>query len=135
LRFLPHPQALVSVTVSVFKNETSSYATFTYLVTDISGSSLELQFVSESSGYTGDTSPCDIYDSSYGQATGTFKRTYSTITSWESDLDNTAIYSSGDDAIGECYKDSNFNEAFTINGGGTVGLDSVKLTSPRRATA
>lgn len=127
----PSAPSGVSIGDSVsFQDETSSYATFTYLVTDISGSSLELQFVSESSGYTGDTSPCDIYDSSYGQATGTFKRTYSTITSWESDLDNTAIYSSGDDAIGECYKDSNFNEAFTINGGGTVGLDSVKLTAP-----
>ena len=127
----PSAPSNVSIGDSVsFQDETSSYATFTYLVTDLSGSSLTLKFVSESSGYSGDTSPCDIYDSSYGQATGTFKRTYSTITSWESDLDNTAIYSSGDDAIGECYKDSNFNEAFTINGGGTVGLDSVKLTAP-----
>lgn len=127
----PSAPSGVSIGDSVsFQDETSSYATFTYLVTNISGSSLTLKFVSESSGYSGDTSPCDIYDSSYGQASGTFKRTYSTITAWELDLDNTAIYSSGDDAIGECYKDSNFNEAFTINGGGTVGLDSVKLTAP-----
>jgi hypothetical protein len=127
----PSAPSGVSIGDSVsFQDETSSYATFTYLVTDISGSSLTLKFVSESSGYSGDTSPCDIYDSSYGQASGTFKRTYSTITAWESALDNTTIYSSSDDAIGECYKDSNFNEAFTINGGGTVGLSSVKLTAP-----
>lgn len=127
----PSAPSGVSIGDSVsFQDETSSYATFTYLVTNISGSSLTLKFLTESSGYSGDTSPSDIYDSSYGQASGTFKRTYSTITAWELDLDNTAIYSSGDDAIGECYKDSNFNEAFTINGGGTVGLDSVKLTAP-----
>jgi hypothetical protein len=131
----PSAPSGVSIGDSVsLTDEITTYATFTYLVTDISGSSLTLKFLTESSGYTGDTSPCDIqkYDESYNpvQAPGTFKRTYSTITAWELDLDNTVIYSSGDDAIGECYKDSNFNEAFTINGGGTVGLDSVKLTAP-----
>jgi hypothetical protein len=131
----PSAPSGVSIGDSVsLTDEITTYATFTYLVTDISGSSLTLKFLTESSGYTGDTSPCDIqkYDESFNpvQSPGTFKRTYSTITAWELDLDNTVIYSSGDDAIGECYKDSNFNEAFTINGGGTVGLDSVKLTAP-----
>ena len=57
-------------------------------------------------------------------------RDYSTITAWEADLDNVAIYSAGDDAVGECYNDSVFNEEVTINGGGTVGLSSLKLTVP-----
>ena len=127
----PSAPSGVSIGDSVsFQDEVTTFATYTYLVTGISSSTLTLKFVSESSGYGSEESPCSILNSSYSQATGTFKRTYSTITSWESDLDNTAIYSSGDDAIGECYKDSNFNEAFTINGGGTVGLDSVKLTAP-----
>lgn len=127
----PSAPSGVSIGDSVsFQDEVTTFATYTYLVTDISSATLTLKFVSESSGYGSEESPCSIMNSSYSQATGTFKRTYSTITAWESDLDNTAIYSSGDDAIGECYKDSNFNEAFTINGGGTVGLASVKLTAP-----
>lgn len=61
---------------------------------------------------------------------GTSSRDYSTITSWEGDLDNGGVYSSGDDAVGECYNDSAFDENVTINGGGTVGLNSVTLTVP-----
>ena len=59
---------------------------------------------------------------------GTSSRDYSTITLWEADLDDTLIYSSGDDAVGECYNDSTFDESVTINGGGTAGLSSVTLT-------
>jgi len=59
---------------------------------------------------------------------GTTGRDYSTITLWEADLDNAAVYSAADDAVGECYDDSAFNESFTINGGGTIGLTSIKLS-------
>ena len=59
---------------------------------------------------------------------GTDGRDYSTISGWEADLDDTAIYASGDDAVGECYNDSEFDESVTIDGGGTVGLNSVTLT-------
>ena len=59
---------------------------------------------------------------------GTSSRDYSTITAWEADLDNTGIYTSGDDAVGECYNDSDFTESVTINGGATVGLNSLKLS-------
>jgi hypothetical protein len=58
---------------------------------------------------------------------GTTGRDYSTVTSWESDLDNGAVYSSGDDAIGEMYNDSDFNESVTFDGGGTVGLNSATV--------
>lgn len=64
----PSTPSGVSIGDSVsFTDEITTYATFTYLVTDISGSSLTLKFLTESSGYTGDTSPCDIqkYDDSY----------------------------------------------------------------------
>lgn len=59
---------------------------------------------------------------------GTTDRDYSTITLWEADLDDTDRYSENDDAVGEMYNDSVFDESVTINGGGTVGLNSVTLT-------
>lgn len=65
---------------------------------------------------------------------GTSSRDYSTISAWEADLDSSAMmggpYSSGDDAIGEVYNDSVFNERVVIDGGGSIGLNSVKLTAP-----
>ena len=61
---------------------------------------------------------------------GTNSRDYSTITAWEADLDDFMTYGMGDDAIGECYNDSVFDEAVTINGGSSVGLNSITLTAP-----
>ena len=58
---------------------------------------------------------------------GTSSRDYSTITAWESDLSDGSIYSSGDDAVGECYKDSTFSENVTLRGNLT-SLDSATLT-------
>ena len=58
---------------------------------------------------------------------GTASRDYSTITLWEADLDDTGTYTSGDDAVGECYNDSTFSESFTLNTGSTLGLSSVLL--------
>ena len=60
-----------------------------------------------------------------GSAAG---RDYSTVSSWEADLDDSGIYSSGDDAVGDVFNDSVFNERVIINGGGTVGLNSIRLT-------
>ena len=59
---------------------------------------------------------------------GTSSRDYSTITAWEADLDDTNIYTSGDDAVGECYNDSVFDEDISLDGGHTVGLTSITLT-------
>ena len=100
---------------------------YVYLVTNISGSNYTLKWIS---GGMGATNPYGIVDMSYSQASGVFKRTYSTISAWESDLDNTSYYSSSDDAIGEVYNDSVFDEQVIIESGGTVGLSSVKLTAP-----
>lgn len=63
------------------------------------------------------------------QSIGTTGRDWSTMTEWEAQLDNAAYYSASDDAVGECYNDSQFSEAVTINGGGTIGLSSVTLTA------
>ena len=66
---------------------------------------------------------------------GTSSRDYSTISAWEADLSDAAIYSAGDDAVGEMYADSTFTgNTVTINGGTSIGgsagqdLNSVKLT-------
>lgn len=59
---------------------------------------------------------------------GTNGRDYSTITAWEADLDNSAIYAAGDDAVGVCYNDSAFSGSIIIDGGQTIGLNSVTLT-------
>ena len=61
---------------------------------------------------------------------GTDSRDYSTMTAWEADLDDVSIYSASDDAVGEVYPDSVYDESLTINGGSTVGLNSIKLTVP-----
>lgn len=58
---------------------------------------------------------------------GTAGRDYSTITLWEADLDDAGIYTSGDDAVGECYNDTTFDESPTVDGGGTIGLTSRTL--------
>lgn len=116
----------------VATDQSTHFGTYTYLVESISGSTLSLRYITDDLGMSGGAAaPCDLLDSSYNPVTGTFKRAYSSITAWEADLDNTDFYSSSDDAVGECYKDGShtFNESLTINGGGTVGLSSVKLTT------
>ena len=54
-------------------------------------------------------------------------RDYSTITAWEADLTNAGVYASSDDAVGECYNDSTFDEAFTIDDTSFTRVDSIKL--------
>ncbi len=55
-------------------------------------------------------------------------RTYSTMTLWEADLDDTDLYDAADDAVGECYDDSAFDETLAFDGGGTISLTSATLT-------
>lgn len=61
---------------------------------------------------------------------GTTGRDHSTITLWEANLDDDPTYDAGDDAVGEIYDDSTFDEDIVQNGGGTIGLNSVRLTVP-----
>ena len=59
---------------------------------------------------------------------GTTGRDYSTITAWEADLSNGAVYNSGDSAVGECYNDSTFDESFEIDDTGfAAGLTDITL--------
>ena len=108
-------------------DESMFWGTFVYRVTAISGSDYTLAYISDDVG-AGDTSPCDLQDSSYSQAPADFKRFYSSITNWEAGLDDSDVYSSSDVAVGECHNDSVFAETVVINGGGTVGLGSIRLS-------
>ena len=116
--------------ICVFTDEMYYAGDFTYLVAVISGSTYTLKYITDDSMSGGD-SPCNLMDNMGEQASGTFKRAYSTITAWEADLDSSDYYSSGDDAVGECHKDSTFVEAagVQISGGGSVGLSSITLTA------
>ena len=58
---------------------------------------------------------------------GTASRDYSTITLWEADLDNVGVYSSGDDAVGEMYNDSAFDETVVIDSGTTSAIATRTL--------
>ena len=58
---------------------------------------------------------------------GTVGRDYSTIAAWESDLADTSIYASGDEAEGDCYADSDFSENVSING--VFDLSGINPTS------
>lgn len=51
---------------------------------------------------------------------------YTTWTAWEADLDNSGIYSSADDAVGEGSNHA-FSERLVINGGSTIGLNSITV--------
>ena len=62
------------------------------------------------------------------ESIGTVGRDRSTIALWEAALDDDVVYDAGDDAVGECYNDSAFDEAFPLDGGSTLGLASVELT-------
>jgi hypothetical protein len=76
------------------------------------------------------TSPCSVTDFMGNQASGTLNRAFSTLSSWESSLDSgdfSNLYSSGDDAVGECYDDAtSFNWNVVFAGASTLG--NVKLT-------
>ena len=61
---------------------------------------------------------------------------YSTWASWAADLDNGALYSAADDAVGEGHDDSVFSisSQIDLDGGGTIGLNSVTMTSATKHT-
>ena len=110
----------------------------TWNASDYSGSDYTFLFIPVGSGYRlkyvgggwETTSPCSVVDFMGNQASGTLNRAFSTLSSWESSLDSgdfSNLYSSGDDAVGECYDDAtsfNWNVSFT----GATSIGNIKLT-------
>lgn len=90
----------------------------------VSGAGTDTLVVEDS---TGEGSGPAYFPAQYGST----ERYYSTIATWESDLDNSNLYASGNHAVGHLMADSDHEEKNNdINGGGTVGLDKVTLTVP-----
>lgn len=108
-------------------DESTYYDTFVYSVTAISGSSYTLSY---SSGGFGAESPCSLYNSFYEQAPAVFKREhdYTSPRAWAADLDDSSIYSNGDDAVGEIKKNELYDEGIVFTAGTSVSLNSIKLT-------
>ena len=131
--FTVTPSSNVAVgDIYVAQDESSSFATFTFLLTGISGSDYTLKYLScddGGMGSCGSTSPCDIYDMSFGTVGGKFKRAHSTITLFEQMVDDASpmYWGSTDDVVGECHGDSDFTDSmvyFTTK----QSLASVTLT-------
>ena len=85
-------------------------------------------FDRDASGMNWDMGAHEYIGSSPTFSIGTNKRDYSTITAWEADLDSEASYDASDDAVGNCYDDSTFDENVVIDGGVTLALNSIALT-------
>ena len=107
--------------------------TFYYYVKSVSSNTVEVVFMYEDSGMYGNQDPTsletmDYMDYSLKTSGHTYSRTYSTVASWESGLNNSNFYSSNDDLVGWIHDDSDFTEENVIfNYTGTT-YDSIKLT-------
>lgn len=104
----------------------SGPANMIYLITGISGDGLTLTVKYISGGANFDPNSLYATNNPSGSKVQPYiLRFYSTPGTWNSDLENTGLYSSGDTAKGECYKDSALNQTSTIvlgNEGGNVGI-------------
>ena len=106
----------------------SGPADIIYLITAVSGTTLTIKYISGGAN----SDPINLKANSMGSSNAQpyVLRYYSTPTTWDAGLDDTGLYSSGDTAKGECYDDSDFSitAGITVDGGGTVGLDTVILS-------
>lgn len=106
-----------------------------YLITGVNSgtSTLTLKYISGLASAAMGQDPANLSSNSGSlvQAQPYVLRFYSTISAWNGELDEGELYSNGDTAKGECYKDTDFSitGALTIDGGGTVGLDTRTLTA------
>jgi len=131
ITFTSTPSSSVAVgDLFVIADETTFFATYTYLLTNISGSNYTLKQVDDGGSGMGDLSPYgNFYDMSYQQSAGTFKRAFSTITLFEAMVDDASpsYWGTTDDVVGELHADSNFTDA-TVNFSQKQSLSSVTLS-------
>lgn len=94
-----------------------------------STTSFDLNFVS--GGSQGNVTPYgNLYAEDFSQAPGAFKTAYDYTSprAWANDLDNSSVYSSGDDAVGEIKVNEKYDEGVVFSAGSSVALNSIKLT-------
>ena len=120
--------------IFIITDEVSMMATYIYLLTEISGSNYTLKQVSDGGSGMGDLSPYGnfhSYDDEFNpvQASGIFKRAFSTITIFEQMIDDSspAYWGTSDDVVGECHADSAFTDS-RVQFTNKQSLASVKLT-------
>lgn len=110
--FTSTPSSSVAVGDIYFAYDESSYmGWFYYLLTDISGSNYTLEYLfcdDEGMESCSEESPCNLFNSMFQTAAGTFKRAFSTITLFEVEVNNASptYWGSTDDVIGECHADN-----------------------------
>lgn len=122
--------------IFVISDETSHFATHTYLVTAISGSNYTLKQVDDGGSGQGDISPhgnfygMDEETFSYVQAAGTFKRAFEDLGDFEVhvNLASPKYFGSSDDVIGQMHADSTFTDARTYFDN-SRSLSSVTLSA------
>ena len=135
--FASTPSASVAIgDLYVAEDEATTYNIYYYLVTAISGTSYTLKYVKcDDNSMMGcsSTSPCDVYGWDFGPAQGTFKRAFSTITSFEEMVDDASplYWGTTDDVVGECHADDTVNgfDENDIVFTSKQSLTSVKLTA------
>jgi len=117
-----------------------SASDYTFLVTAISGSDITLKYIHDT-GSKGDASPYGLYDGSGSsgspnQAAMVFKRAYSTLTAFETDVDvdRSAItpgsfyyWDASDSIIAECHADSAFTDS-RVYFNNKYSLGSITIT-------
>ncbi|MDC1324992.1 hypothetical protein N8257_00610 [Ulvibacter sp.] len=116
--------------IFVITDEASFMGTTTYLLTAISGSNYTLKYLNDGGAGSGDQTPYgNFYNNSFAQASGTFKRAFSTITLFEAMVDDTSnlYWGASDDLVGECHADSTFTDHALVFDN-KRSLSSVTLT-------
>jgi hypothetical protein len=114
-------------------DDQSYMATFYYYVKSVSSNTVEVVFMYEDSGSSGNQDPTgletiDYMDYSVKTSGHTYSRTYSTVVSWESGLNNSNFYSSNDDLVGWIHDDADFTEENVIFNYTSTTYSSIRLT-------
>ena len=135
ITFTSTPSSDVAIgDIFVITDEVTFMSTYTYLLTAISGSNYTLKLVDDGGSGYGDQSPYGNYQvvneetMEYEDASGIFKRCYTTIILFEAGLNDGDLYSSGDDIVGELHDDGDFTETNVIFNYNT-NINSIKLTA------
>lgn len=107
--------------------DSSSGGNYYFLLTAISGSNYTLKYLTDDTGM-GSASPCEMYNDFFGQQEGEWRRCYETIILFEAGLNDSNLYTSGDDIVGELHDDADFTET-NVNFNYNTNINSIKLTA------
>ena len=116
--FTSTPSSDVAVGDMYVSYDNNNFGNYFFLVTAISGSNYTLKYITDDSTM-GSESPCNLVNEEYGQASGTFKRWFATVTLFNDSLCSQPcsyggnLYDGSNDIVGEMHDDSDFTETGT----------------------